>query len=165
MKVFEIKKLILCSSLKACDLNPISISVLTYCLDIIIAHITDIINISMETSTFPQNFKEAHARPVLGKNKRNEKLQPCIQLQFHFQNLRKGSSQSAASSYKNNQLSNPLQSASRKQHSTESVLLKVHNDIIISMDKGEVKTPTLLDLSADLDNIDHDYYNALFHNK
>ena len=68
MKVFEIKKLILSSSLKACDLNPISISVLTYCLDILIAHITDIINISMETSTFPPNFKEAHSRPVLGKN-------------------------------------------------------------------------------------------------
>ena len=50
MKVFEIKKFILSSSLKACDLNPIFISVLTYCLDIIIAHITDIINISMETS-------------------------------------------------------------------------------------------------------------------
>ena len=104
--------------------------------DIIIAHITDIINISMETSTFPPNFKEARARPVLGKNgwNENEKLQPCIQVQFHLRNLRKGSSQSAASSYKNNQLSNPLQSASRKQHYTESVLLKVHNDIIISMD-------------------------------
>ena len=42
----------------------------------------------------------------------------------------------------------PLQSAYRKHHSTESALLKVHNDIIISMDKGEVTALTLLDLSA-----------------
>ena len=37
------------------------------CLDILITPITDIINISMETSTFSQNFKEAHVRPLLKK--------------------------------------------------------------------------------------------------
>ena len=56
---------------------------------------------------------------------------------------------------KNNHLSNPLQSAYRKQHSTESTLLKVNNDIIISMDKGEFTTLTLIDLSAAFDTIDH----------
>ena len=37
-----------------------------------------------------------------------------------------------------------------KHHSTESALLvlKVHNDVIISMDMGEVTALTLLDLSA-----------------
>ena len=41
----------------------------------------------METSTFPQNFKEAHVRPLLKKHlflKLTEKLQACIQLEFHF---------------------------------------------------------------------------------
>ena len=56
---------------------------------------------------------------------------------------------------KNNHLSNPLQSPHRKHHSTELALLKVHNDIIISMDKGEVTALTLLDLSAAFDTIDH----------
>ena len=37
----------------------------------------------------------------------------------------------------------------------ESALLKVHNDIISSMDKGEVTALTLLDLSAAFDTIDH----------
>ena len=107
----EIKKLILSSSSKSCDLDPIPTSVLKNCLDILITPITDIINISMETSTFPQNFKETHVRPLLKKHiflKKTETLQACIQLEFNFQNLRKGSSQSAASSYKK---SNPLQSA------------------------------------------------------
>ena len=63
----EIKKLILSSSSKSCDLDPIPTSVLKNCLDIIITPITDIINISMETSTFPQNFKEAHVRPLQKK--------------------------------------------------------------------------------------------------
>ena len=43
----------------------------------------------------------------------------------------------------------------RKHDSTELALLKVHNHIVISMDKGEVTALTLLDLSAAFDNIDH----------
>ena len=51
----------------------------------------------------------------------------------------------AASSHKKNiRLSNPLQSAYRKHHSTESALLKVQNDINIRMDKGEVTALTLI---------------------
>ena len=34
-------------------------------------------------------------------------------------------------------------------------MLKVHNDIIISIDKGEITSLTLLDLSAVFDTIDH----------
>ena len=63
----EIKKLILCSSSISCDLDPIPTSVMQNCLDILITPITDIINISMETSTLPQNFKEAYVRPLLKK--------------------------------------------------------------------------------------------------
>ena len=66
----EIEKLILCSSSKSCDQDPIPTSVLKNCADILITPITDIINISMDTSrpTFPQHFKEAHVRPLLKKH-------------------------------------------------------------------------------------------------
>ena len=64
----EIKKLILSSSPKSCDLDPIPTSVAKNCLHILITPITDIINISIETSTFPQNFKETHVRPLLKKH-------------------------------------------------------------------------------------------------
>ena len=60
----EITKLILSSSSKLCDLYPIPTSVLKNCLDI---SITDIINISMETSTFLETLKEARVRPLLQK--------------------------------------------------------------------------------------------------
>ena len=56
----KLKMLILSSSSKSCDLDPIPTNVLKNCLYRIITPITDIINISLETSTFPQNFKEAH---------------------------------------------------------------------------------------------------------
>ena len=64
----KIEKLILSSLSKSCDLDPIPTSVLKNSFDILITPITEIINISMETSTFPQNFKQTHVRPLLKKN-------------------------------------------------------------------------------------------------
>ena len=99
----EIKKLILSSSSKSSDLDPIPTHVLKYYLDILVTAITDIISISMDTSTFSKKIKEAHVRPLLKKTylpNLTEKLQACILLECIFQNLRKCSSRLAASSYK-----------------------------------------------------------------
>ena len=53
------------------------------------------------------------------------------------------------------QTSNDYQSAYRKFHSTETALLKIHTDILSSMDDGRVTAYPLLDLSAAFDTIDH----------
>ena len=51
--------------------------------------------------------------------------------------------------------SNDYQSAYRKFHSTETTLLKIHNDLLSLMDDGKVTALTVLDLSAAYDTIDH----------
>ena len=45
-----------------------------------------------------------------------------------------------------NNLQSPLQSAYKQQHSTETALLKVKNDILMSMDEQHVTFLVLLDL-------------------
>ena len=57
--------------------------------------------------------------------------------------------------YSNNLLP-VFQSAYRQRHSTESVLLKVMNDILLNMNNQNVTSVVLLDLSAVFDTVDHD---------
>src|SRR5207245_2881584 len=49
----------------------------------------------------------------------------------------------------------PYQSAYRKNHSTETALLRIYNDILLSIDQQKVSALVLLDLSAAFDTIDH----------
>ena len=54
-----------------------------------------------------------------------------------------------------NQLFSPVQSAYRPNHSTETALVKIVNDLLLSLGDEKVSVLTLLDLSAALDTIDH----------
>ena len=54
-----------------------------------------------------------------------------------------------------NNLLNPLQSAYRPNHSTETALLRIVNDLLTAMDHNKICILTLLDLSAAFDTIDH----------
>ena len=48
------------------------------------------------------------------------------------------------------------QSAYKKFHSTETALLKVHNDISLNINNGNVTALALLDLSVAFDTTDHE---------
>ena len=47
------------------------------------------------------------------------------------------------------------QSSYRKYHSTETALVKVHNDFLTSMDRQIITFLILIDLSAAFDTINH----------
>ena len=59
----------------------------------------------------------------------------------------------------NKNLNESLQSAYKSGHSTETALVRVKNDIMMSIDKGKPVILVLLDLSAAFDTVDH---NVLF---
>ena len=128
-------------------------------LDILIKPITTIINLSLESGTFPLSFKEAHVTPLLNKshlpvnNRKNYRL--VSNLSFISKIIEKVVSNRLQAHINSNKLNNPMQSAYRKFHSTGTALLRVHNDISVYLDKGHVTALTLLDLLAAFDTIDH----------
>ena len=55
-----------------------------------------------------------------------------------------------------NSLYGKVQSAYRRNHSTETALLRVHNDILRAIDSHKDVVLVLLDLSAAFDTVNHD---------
>ena len=57
-----------------------------------------------------------------------------------------------------NNLLDPLQSAYRKGHSTETAQVHVINDVLVAIDKGSGVIILMIDLSAAFDTVDHDIF-------
>ena len=55
-----------------------------------------------------------------------------------------------------NQMFPEIKSANRKYHSTETALLRMRNDILVSMNKQQVTLLLFLDLSTAFDTVNHD---------
>ena len=63
----EVAKLMLSSPNKTCELDPIPKFVLKSCFHTVIAPITKIVNLSLNSGVFPSHFKHAHANSILKK--------------------------------------------------------------------------------------------------
>ena len=167
VSVDEVRKTILSSKPTTCPLDAIPTPLLIECLDELLPAITEIINCSLNSGSFPSIFKTAVVRPLLKKStldKNNLKnYRPVSNLSFLSKILEKIVLAQIFEHINNNDLLPHNQSAYRAHHSTESALLKVCNDILLSLDQGKVTVLTLLDLSAAFDTVDHDIlFNTLF---
>ena len=108
----------------------------------------------------PKSLKTAHIRPLLKKTGLDsdilKKYRPVSNLTFISKVIEKVISGRLNEHLINNSLFDPLQSASRDKHSTETALIKVQNDILSALDAGSPAILLMLDLSAAFDTIDHD---------
>ena len=82
-------------------------------------------------------------------------LRPVNNLQFLSKITERAVFDQLYSHINSNNLFPALQSAYRKFHSTETALLRVTNDILLSMNKQHVSLLVMLDLSAAFDTVDH----------
>ena len=134
------------SASKSCDVDPIPTNILKALLDILIKRITTIINLSLESGTFPLSFKEAHVTPLLKKSNlpvnNLQNYRPVSSLSFISKIIEKVFSNRLQAHINFNKLNNPMQSAYREFYSTETALLRVHNDISVSLGNGQVTALT-----------------------
>ena len=146
----EVRHLVLWALCKSSDLDPIPTSLVKDCIDILITPITSIINILLTEGSFPSHFKSAHASPLLKKRSLNKgsmkNYRPVSNFSFLSKVLEKVVVNQLNTHINSSNTSNQYQSAYRKFHSTKTALLKIHNDILASMNVSKVTALTLLAL-------------------
>ena len=154
-----VKESILNSATKSCELDPIPSKLLVQCLDSILPSLTDLFNSSLAPGIFPQCFKSALVTPILKKkcldhNDFNN-YWPVSNLCFIAKILEKIVLSQVSSYLNSHNLYNTCQSAYRPGHSNETALLRIVNDLFLSVNKGNISVLTLLDFSSVFDTIDH----------
>jgi hypothetical protein len=155
----EVRIVVMKSPSKSCELDPLPTNLLKKVLECLLPLITRIINKSLVESDVPAYFKKAHVRPLIKKPNLDkevlENYRPVSNLPFLSKILEKVVAARLEGHLSTHKLHDDLQSAYRKDHSTETALLKVHHDIAAALDKKCMAALVLLDLSAAFDVIDH----------
>ena len=153
------KNAILFSSNSTCDLDLIPTKILKSSIDSLLIPITILINLSLSEGIFPDSFKNAKVRPLLKKFSLPPddlaSYRPIFNLNFLSKILERIIHTRITEHLQSFPSICPYQSAYRKFHSTETVLLRIQNDLLLAIDKRKLSALVLLDLSAAFDTIDH----------
>jgi hypothetical protein len=157
--VEEVSKLLAQSPVTNCELDPIPTTLLLQCASILIPTITNIINLSLSSGVFPQQFKTCSVHPLLKKSNLDKEnlsnYRPVSHLSFLSKLTERIVQTRLMHHLSSHNLLNPFQSAYIKFHSTETALLSLHDHIIKAMGQQQITCLCLLDLSAAFDTIDH----------
>lgn len=146
---------------KSCALDPIPTSLLkdSKVSNAVVPSITAIINSSITSGTVPKDLKVSHVIPLIKKPGLDREIfknyRPVSNLAFLHKILEKVVASQLTAHLAAHGLNDPLQSAYRRGHSTESAMLKIKADLDLILDKGDAALVVLLDLSAAFDTIDH----------
>ena len=154
----EVHDIIMQSSNASCELDPIPSWLVKLCSNELTPILTKIINLSLEEGHVPDAWKIALLKPCLKKSGLEavfENFRPVCNLSFISKSAENPVIEQLFEHCDENAPLPSSQSAYRKNYSTETALLKVQNDILMSMDKQEVILLVLLDLSSAFDTIDH----------
>jgi hypothetical protein len=123
-----------------------------------------IINQSLSSGIFPSEWKSALVTPLLKKSSLDPSVpnnyRPVSNLPFISKVTERVVAKQLTNYLQQNSLYPKFQSAYRANHSVETALLRVHNDILHAIDNQQGVILVLLDLSAAFDTISH---NILLH--
>ena len=148
------------SSSSSCPLDCIPTWLLKASVNELVPSITHIVNLSLLSGIFPARYKVARVTPLIkkpGLDAENlSNYHPISNLNFISKVIERAGAAQIQDYLSSNGLYGKVQSAYRKNHSTETALLRVHNDILRAIDSHKDVVLVLLDLSAAFDTVNHD---------
>ena len=154
-----LSEIIGCTNIKSCDLDLVPGCVLRNCLETLPPILVNIVNLSFETATMPDVLKMAMILPRLkkyGLDKDSfQSYSPISNLPFISKVIEKCEADQLKKHVATNDLDEKFQSAYKNYHSTETAIVRVHNDILCALDKGKSVILLLLDLKAAFDTVNH----------
>lgn len=163
VSVDDVMKIINGFAAKHCILDSVPTWFLKSNCEVFVNAITKIVKLSLSTGVFPDSLKHAIIGPLIKKSSLDRNIlknyRPVSNIKFLSKVIEKIVVSSITKHMQDNNLGEPLQSAYRAAHSTETALLKVKDDIMTSLHHRQGVFLVLLDLSAAFDTVNH---NILF---
>jgi len=156
----EVSRLIARLPNKTSPLDYVHTSVLKACSDVFAPLISTLANLSFAEGLFPDRFKLAQVTPLLKKagldTSEPSNYRPISNLNTISKIIERVCLVRLLPHIAATGNFNPLQSAYRKQHSTETALLKILDDLNKVVNSRNTAVLIGLDLSAAFDTIEHD---------
>ena len=155
----QLKDLVSNMSNKFCCLDPIPPFLLKNCLPELTPILMHIINSSLDSGFFPSAMKKAVIKPTLKKDNADKDVlsnyRPISNLSAVSKLLERVVLNQLNQHLTDNNLYSEVQSGYRPQHSCETLLVRMFDDINNMIQADNVVIVVLLDLSAAFDTIDH----------
>uniref|UniRef100_A0A8C7WVE9 Reverse transcriptase domain-containing protein n=1 Tax=Oryzias sinensis TaxID=183150 RepID=A0A8C7WVE9_9TELE len=152
----------------SCPLDIIPTPLFLKVFECIGAAVVDLINLSLTSGSVPSFLKHAVINPVLKKPNLDHSdpnnFRPISKLPFIAKILEKVVAEQLRSFLEHNNICDVFQSDFKKNHSTETALLKVSNDVLMAADSGQYTVLVLLDLKSAFDTVNHEIMLERLHN-
>ena len=144
---------------KFCCLDPIPTFLLKKCADELCPIILHIVNSSIIQAKFPADMKKAVVKPTLKKSNADtdclKNYRPVSNLPVTSKLIERIVLDQLNDHLNLNDLHCPVQSGYRPNHSCETLLIRLTDDIFKEIHQDNIVVLVLLDLSAAFDTIDH----------
>lgn len=159
----SIHKIILSLKSKAIGSDDIGRIMISYILNHILPVLTHIVNWSLESGEFPDQWRKAHVLPLpkVSNPQLPNQFRPISILPFLSKIIESVVHKQVTDYLSKSSLFNRFQSGFRSGHSTTTALLKVTEDIRQSMENSNVTVLVLIDFSNAFNGVNHDLLLAI----
>ena len=155
----DARKIMQRSTLKTAPHDPIPASLFKDNMEILIPYVCNIVNTSIKTCIVPPLLKHSVITPIYKQKQLDVEdvanYRPISQLPIMSKIMERHVAEQLQHHMNDNNINMVFQSAYRANHSTETALIRIHNDVTQALDQNRDVILILLDLKSAFDCLNH----------